>query len=249
MSGRERFFRPQLDYNLGITRPMDLSSVPANDLATLCRDAHSSEAWNEFVRRFQRPIALVVLRTARSWGAPSSAVVDDLIQETFLRLCENDCRLLKNFSAREPDSIYSYLKVIASSVTHDHFRAEKSAKRGGLLDRVEGEDGDLSFLSDPKDGADAIEQAVHRSEIDRVLLSFIPNTITERDRVIFWLYFEQGFSARDIARVAGVGLGVKGVESSIHRSSAQLRAVMQPQKKSPARKGFSVPSTIFRENG
>ena len=228
---------------------MDLSSVPANDLATLCRDANSSEAWNEFVRRFQRPIALVVLRTARSWGAPSKALLDDLIQETFLRLCENNCRLLKSFAAREPDSIFSYVKVIASSVTHDHFRAEKSVKRGGLLNRVETEDGDLSFLSDPKDGAAAAEQAMQRGEIDRVLLSFIPNTITERDRVIFWLYFEQGYSARDIAAVAGIGLSVKGVESSIHRSSTQLRAAQTPRKKSSSEKGFSVASAILKENG
>jgi RNA polymerase sigma-70 factor, ECF subfamily len=204
---------------------MDLSTLPSNDLARLCSDAGTAEAWNEFVRRFQRPIALAVLRTARLWGAASSNLLDDLVQDTFLRLCANSGRLLKNFVPREPDSIVGFLKTIASNVTHDHFRSESSQKHGGRLRRVEHEENDLEFLTAPVSGNPA-EKAIRMQEIDTALQTLMPDPITDRDRTIFWLYYQQGFSAREIADISSIVLGVKGVESSIHRTTRLLREVM-----------------------
>src|ERR1700761_9745085 len=116
---------------------MELSSVSANELARICTESGDEDAWREFVHRFQRPIALAVLRTARCWGVHSSALLDDLVQETFLRLCADDCRLLRNFVPREPDSIIGYLKVLAANVAHDKLRNEKALKRGGAFVRQE----------------------------------------------------------------------------------------------------------------
>jgi len=206
---------------------MDYKLFPANDLARICGDSGDKEAWLEFVRRFQRPIALVVLRIARGWGVNSAAVVDDLVQEAFLRLCSEDCRLLKTFVPREPDSIIGYLKVIASNVTHDHFRAEGSQKRGGRLRRLENDEEDENLFPAPHQEGKA-ERAVLMGEIDQILESLVPDTLIERDRSIFWLYYCQGFSAREIAAIAATGLTVKGVESSIHRSTKLIRQAMEP---------------------
>jgi RNA polymerase sigma-70 factor (ECF subfamily) len=49
-------------------------------------------------------------------------------------------------------------------------------------------------------------------------------TESKRDRTIFWLYYRQGFSAREIAELPGLGLTQKGVESCIHRLTNMLRA-------------------------
>jgi RNA polymerase sigma-70 factor, ECF subfamily len=230
---------------------MELSSVPANELARLCSESGSEAAWNEFVRRFQRPIALTVLRTARCWDVPSAAVVDDLVQETFLRLCADDCRLLRNFVPREPDSIVGYLKVLAANVTHDRLRNEKALKRGGGFRKQEGDSADLDAIVLPSARPDLIDRSIRRTEIDKALRSFIPGSLTDRDRTIFWLYFEQGFSAREIGEIASIGLTVKGVESSIHRSTQQVReALTRPPRAATAAggaKGISAPLSIYRE--
>jgi len=228
---------------------MEYRSISANELAGACSDSGNERAWSEFVRRFQRPIALVVLRTARGWGACSTLMVDDLVQETFLRLCAENCKLLKSFVSREPDSIVGYLKVIAANVTHDHFRSEKSGKRGGHLRRVESDRDDTEYLFASPDQADAAEKAVQMEEIDQALRSFVPDQLTERDRTIFWLYYQQGFSARDISAIASVGLTVKGVESSIHRSTRQVREALRPASgEYPAMpKGISTAATILKE--
>lgn len=247
---------------------MELTSVSANELARVCTESGDEDAWREFVNRFQRPIALAVLRTARMWEVHSAAVIDDLVQETFLRLCADDRRLLRNFVPREPDSIVAYLKVLAANVAHDKLRNEKALKRGGAFLRrdVEPEELEGFFLS--SHGADAIDHSLRRGEIDRLLRSFVPERITARDRVIFWLYFEQGFSAREIAEIGSMGLSVKGVESSIHRTTQHLRNALArpagsnaasrlpPRNASsgsrtsggkPAAEGISSPLAIYQE--
>lgn len=233
-----------MHYNRGVfPRHMQLSSITANDLALLCSDSGSEEAWREFVRRFQRPIAISVMRTARDWGVGSPAEIDDLVQETFLRLCADNCRLLKGFVPRDPDSIIGYLKVVAANVTHDKLRSERAAKRGGTFDRVNVEPRDLDSILISGGSANEIDRRLQNREIDELLQSFVPGVLAERDRVIFWLYFEQGFSAREIGGIQSFGLSVKGVESSIHRTTQQLKAVFLERTRPPGGEGISKLST------
>lgn len=202
---------------------MPLGSVSSNELVQRCLTSGTPEEWNEFVRRFQRPIALTAMRIARKWGIVSPARIEDLVQEVLLKLCINDRRLLRNFVPREPDSIIGYLKIVSANVTRDHLRSEQTLKRGGGLliavddpETVEGRSRIAHKNSD-------IEGALQLREIEDALRSIIPTVITERDRTIFWLYFRQGFSARDIGEIKSLGLTVKGVESSIHRTTRELR--------------------------
>lgn len=203
---------------------MNLGSVSANELVERCITSGTPEEWNEFVRRFQRPIALTVMRIARTWGITSPAHIEDLVQEVLLKLCVDDCRLLRNFVAREPDCIIGYLKIVAANVTRDHLRSEKTQKRGGGLlivtDDLETVEARMRNSHEKSD----VEGAIQLREIEDALRSIIPTVITERDRTIFWLYFRQGFSARDIGEIKSLGLTLKGVESSIHRTTRELRA-------------------------
>jgi hypothetical protein len=41
--------------------------------------------------------------------------------------------------------------------------------------------------------------------------------------MIFWLYFRQGMSTREIASLPGIGLGAKGVGSVIERMKSAVR--------------------------
>ena len=46
---------------------MDYQELAPVQLARLCAP-HDSEAWLEFIQRYQRPITLVILRTLREAG-------------------------------------------------------------------------------------------------------------------------------------------------------------------------------------
>jgi len=205
---------------------MNTSLLSDNELLRLCLHSVEADAWNEFVRRFQRPIALVVLRTLRLWGMTSSSRVDDVIQEVFLRLCAEDCKLLRRFAGDQQGSLAGYIKVIAAGVAHDQMRASGRQKRGGNFEMSEDDVGELEARIPAPAQEQAVERAIQMREIEDVLASFVPDTITERDRTIFDLYFKQGFTAKDIGSIASIGLSIKGVESSIHRTTTELRRTL-----------------------
>jgi RNA polymerase sigma-70 factor (ECF subfamily) len=87
-------------------------------------------AWREFVGTFHRLIATVALRVARRWGESSPQLIDDLVQETYLQLCDDNFRRLRKFKSDHPDAFYGYLKVVTANLVHDHFKAAHSSKRG-----------------------------------------------------------------------------------------------------------------------
>src|SRR5262249_52999088 len=55
------------------------------------------------------------------------------------------------------------------------------------------------------------------NQIDEHLKRHLTGADQERDRTIFWLYFQQGMSSKEIASLPTIGLGAKGVGSVIER--------------------------------
>jgi DNA-directed RNA polymerase specialized sigma subunit len=60
-------------------------------------------------------------------------------------------------------------------------------------------------------------------EIDEHLRHCATGPDQDRDRMIFWLYFRQGMSTKEIASLPGVGLSTKGVGSVIERLKHSIR--------------------------
>jgi RNA polymerase sigma-70 factor (ECF subfamily) len=57
----------------------------------------------------------------------------------------------------------------------------------------------------------------------------------ERDRTVFWLYYQQGFSAKAIAALPSIGLSEKGVESAILRLTREVRNRLATTRSEPSR--------------
>jgi RNA polymerase sigma-70 factor (ECF subfamily) len=150
-----------------------------------------------------------------------------LIQETFLKLCADECRLLRNFRPQHPGAIFGFLKVVTANVVHDHFKAAHAAKRGsGALSAAtadfEGSNAGVFSATSRVDGPE-IERALLLQEIDRCLLQGVSPNEVQRSRRIFWLYYRCGLSARAIAALPNIGLTTKGVESTILRLNRLVR--------------------------
>jgi RNA polymerase sigma-70 factor, ECF subfamily len=195
--------------------------APAH-LARLC--AHNdSEAWLEFIQRYQRPITLVILHTLREAGGTSTLLIDDLVQDTYAALCANGCRLLRDFVEEYPSSLDALVRVVAANVTHDHLRAQNAKKRGGDLHQIAYDSPSLARLPSPY-GHETIERHIQLKEIDTTLQGARDRqTASRRDCVIFWLHFRFGMSADAIARMSTFKLTSKGVESSLRRTITMLR--------------------------
>jgi RNA polymerase sigma-70 factor, ECF subfamily len=208
---------------------MVTSQTSVNELAKAC--AHSADAaeWEEFLRLCSPIATRVATRVTRLWlGAATPSIVDDIVQEVFLKLCEQGRRILRDFTPRGEDSFYGLLRVVSASVANDYFRRQRSEKRGGKAVTLVIDEGPASTLRSSGDE----ERAVFFSELDRILRSAAGAT-AERDRTIFWLYYLQGLTADEIAGLPGSELSSKGVESALRRVNIWLRKKMEGRKPSP----------------
>jgi RNA polymerase sigma-70 factor (ECF subfamily) len=209
----------------------DYSSISIEELVRRCSASGEIGAWEEFVRRFHRLIASVVLRMALRLGDSSTETVDDLIQEIYLKLCSDNFRLLRSFDEHHPDAFLGYLKVVTANVVRDSFKSLHTQKRGS--DRIR----DIPDYAIPAAGEESagspktIEREVLIQEIQRCLDLCLVGIDRERNSKIFWLHYRTGLSAAAIASLPGIGLSTKGVETIILRITRDLRKRLAAPKK------------------
>jgi RNA polymerase sigma-70 factor, ECF subfamily len=188
---------------------MQEEEVPIRELLNLCLGSEDQGLWQKFVRRTQPLIANVIINTLRRWREPSPSLVDDLIQETYLKLFANDRKALRGIRNEHENAIFGYLKVAASNTTVDYFRQPKNKV-------PELELTDLVVPPSP-DGFDRIEFARLKDKIQERLEHLSSTGTYQRDVAIFWLYYEQGYTAKEISLLPNMELSVKGVESTLLR--------------------------------
>jgi RNA polymerase sigma-70 factor (ECF subfamily) len=182
-----------------------------------CAHSANAEAWEEFVRRFQPLIAGVVMRVAERYGQTGSGVVDELVQETFMKLCRNDSKALKEFRAEHDGAVFGFLKTVALNVAIDHFRSLQPRTEEPL------EDWQAAAAESSTGGTASAEMSVLMEQVDGALTRSTSGETRERDRTVFWLYYKHGFTAKAIAALPAVGLSVKGVETVIFRLTKAIR--------------------------
>ncbi len=204
------------------------------ELVQACAESDDA-AWEEFVRRFNRPISLSILRISRKFGHGPGQVVEDLVQDTYVKLCADHCRHLLEFAIAnpDPDKILGYIKTIAANVARDYFKSQYSQKKGG------GKAQESLAEIDPKADANClggeaeIERRIRRKEIDDCAVNCTAGPQQERDLLIFRLYYWVGMTAKEIAALPEIGLGEKGVESVLHWIT---RTVQERMNKKPPEK-------------
>jgi RNA polymerase sigma-70 factor (ECF subfamily) len=168
--------------------------------------------------------------------------VSEIVQEVFVKLCEDDRRILREFDDRGNDSFLKLLRLIAATVGTDHFRRMRAEKRGGRTHSMTLEQhAQAEEVSDARSTA-AVELPSLIAQLDG-LLRLHYKTVSRRDRTLFWLYYRQGLTAEAISRIPAIGLSGKGVESALLRITRLLRDTVangKPQSPFSGKKTGSV---------
>lgn len=206
------------------------SSLSIEDLVRRCASSEEIGVWEEFVRRFHRLIATVVLRTAARWGDCSSQTADDLIQETYLKLCADNFAVLRDFKHLHPEAFVGFVKVVTANVVRDSFRGKHSQKRGVEQTQIAPERFDPAAISGSSGSPQAIERSVLIREIEQHLALCLDQSDRERNQRVFWLYYRAGLSSSAIAALPGIGLTTKGVESMILRMTRAVRERIRTER-------------------
>lgn len=213
-----------------MSRMMDEFRTSINDLAKACARSADAAEWEEFVCRCAPLASLVALRVSRLWlSSPSPATVDDIVQEVFLKLCEQERRILRDFEPRGEDSFMGLLRIVSASVANDCFRRLYSAKRGGKVVTIPLLEDAAQLPAASLHPANQMHRSALLAQLDEKLRS-APEVIGERDRAFFWLYYRQGLTAEEIAGLPDAGLTAKGVESALRRVTIWLRVEIEGRK-------------------
>jgi RNA polymerase sigma-70 factor, ECF subfamily len=230
-----------------LAKPTHYSSLSLKEIVCLCAGGLDEEAWQEFVSRVGKPITLTIMRTASLWGDVSRSMVEDLVQMTYLKLWENGCRLLQEFAIQHPEAILGYLKKTAANATHDYFRHGHSQSSGGDQPHVSSWEVDPQAPEETHGSQEQISFAIIQSEVDDLLKQALTGPDRERDRMIFWLYFRQGMSTKEIASLPTLRLTAKGVASVLERVKRCIREQILGPQPIPPKKQPEVKSKLPRE--
>ncbi len=222
----------------------DLCELDSLRLIALCAsDTQSAAHWSEFVRRFGPKLRLFIRGTlwqsAGGAGAQASLFVggvqeNDLFQNTIIRLVENDCAALKRFSGKSEADFLAYLAVISRSVVRDYMRRHCAKKRPLAL--IPSPHGDVHEKTTPA-GLQQVEKSVLAREIvglSRRTIHSLSGESSERDWLIFQLYYYDGLSTHQIAQCKTIDLSKAGVEKVLHRLKERVRSLVSVDRSEAA---------------
>ena len=208
------------------------------ELYRLYRQALASDdlrGWEEFVREAHGPIASAVFFTLARRSKPAKDRVEDLVQDTFAKLCEGRYALLRAFRSERPEALPAYIRIISARVASDAQRLRGAAKRGSAADPLELDEArHVAAVDNPAEDAER-----------RMFLARVAECLSaheDRDRKVFWLYYRQGLTTKAIAGLAAVELTPKGVESLIRRLTTAVRKCLNV----PARR--EIPQALKGKN-
>jgi len=142
------------------------------------------------------------------------AAADDVAQETFLKAFD------KISSYRGESAPRAWLSSIALNVCRHRLRAGKHTE-GGVTDRAL-ESGRRLFRPRTRAGA---SKAVEHENLRLLVLAL--GFLTEAQREVFLLHYEQDLSYEEIGQILGLGSGT--ARALAHRAKASLRARLGSQ--------------------
>ena len=114
---------------------MDIQTLKSNELIQFCaRHPNHKLAWAEFYNRFDKTIWLFVYRECIRRGITKGSdqfeqIVQDLVQDVYIKLVEKNCKALYNFIGASENSIFTYLAIIIKNVVLNHVISMSVQKR------------------------------------------------------------------------------------------------------------------------
>ena len=194
------------------------------DLVRECGEKLTDRAlWTQFQERFQGLIFLYLMRSLRLRRIQDDAagIVPDLTQEVYLRLIQNDGRILRSFRGTTEFSVMALLARVSASVANDHLRQEATEKRRGPVVPIETvqafEASGKLFADSPEFDSSRLSAILSWIDIERIVDGDPDRKNARRNALIFKLHYVDGFPPSEISRFPGFELSTSGVETILTR--------------------------------
>lgn len=192
-------------------------------LHLIAQNHRNEQAWGEFLERFHQHICRAIYRACiKTNYRKGFRKIEDIAQDVYLRLLENDGARLKNFTGKWNGSIYKFLEIVAIRMTYNHLVYSLAKKRipASKMKSIETkvcnswDDGQLE-LRDLL-GEDDWQFVIFEFEeaIDQIIDGFTMELAkNERAKHIFKQYYFRGLSPREISQLPEFDIKPKTVSN------------------------------------
>jgi len=216
--------------NVGRFRWQKNGETSAADLLRECGEKLTDRIlWTKFQERFQGLIFLYLMRALRIRRIQDdvSGIVPDLAQDVYMRLVQNDGRILRSFRGTTEFSVRAFLARVSSSVFQDYLRQQSSEKRRAQVIPIEtAKNGELAAfrpVESPEFDPNSISSILAWIDIERIVEGDPDRKNARRNALIFKLHYIDGFEAGEIARFPGFELSKSGVETILARLRKRIQ--------------------------
>jgi RNA polymerase sigma-70 factor (ECF subfamily) len=159
--------------------------------------------WKKFVRQISPVVFSVIKKTLVSAGRDAGEV-HDILQELFVRLCDNNFRLLKSYDPKRA-RLTTWLAVIARNMAIDYLR--RCRLRYTILGEI------------PDKGPD--ERSI-KCDADHIILSF--DVLPPRQMMVMTLLYKKDMNIKEVAGF--MGITEQSVRSMRHKAVKKLRRIV-----------------------
>ena len=181
-----------------------------NDLEFVQRCAKGDRlAWDEFLDKYSRLIYNYILHVLNAKGFSfAKEQVNDIFQEIFCSLIEDNYRKLKSFRARNGCSLASWLRQVTINFTIDYLRKIKPT-----ISIDEEIDEDLSLkeilADDSPDAPDTLSQKEKLKSLKECI-----DGLNKEDKFLLKLHINQGLKLEELKNYFKVSRGLMDVRKS-----------------------------------
>jgi len=200
----------------------------------LSKDLKNEQHWVEFCRRFDKSIHIVVTRECKANGLKENHpqfndLIRDLVQDVYSQLLDKDCNALQKFIGASEKSIYTYLGIISRNVVSNQLNRLnilKKIKSETSLDAIitikESTEVKIQdFIQSPQ--FDPERELILIDEVDKFLDDYLQSKDKNRDKIIFKLYFYEGYSPKEIFAYFDFNLSLKSIRNLISKIHSEMR--------------------------
>jgi RNA polymerase sigma factor (sigma-70 family) len=190
-------------------------NITDNELINKCLFDGDKSAWEAFVTKYSKLIWNSIRRTFHSYSFRySSEDVEDVFSSVFLSLVEKDFNKLRQFRGENACSVSTWLSVAVVHMTIDYMRKDK----GHLVVNSNQEEREIWELV--PDTTYRSDRLLEKKQVNQDLIKAV-KILTQRDRLIYDLLYNKGFSPEETAET--LKLSVSIVYSRKHRIIEKIR--------------------------
>ncbi len=193
---------------------MDAQNSELLALVEACLKSRSDRPWDTLVQKLHPIIVSAIRRVLSRYGTESAAGsdIDDLVQQTYLRLCNDNCQVLRNCQLMSGGAFVVYVRTIAANLAIDQLRKLRQTAP-------------ISELAATNNNGNETERRLLLAAVHKHLRQ-CSAAHYDRDRRVFLLYFREGLTAKAIAGIPVIGLTQKGVEALLARLVQCIRKIL-----------------------